>query len=53
MLRSEFPSATFVPIGQKSNQSLSKAGIQAAAYVRHPANGGAARFAEGLSAIYA
>lgn len=53
MLRREFPKATFVPIGKKAHQLLLKVGISSAAYVRHPANGGAARFAEGLSAILA
>ena len=51
MLWREFPEATFVPIGQKSYRLLKQAGIEAAAYVRHPANGGAVRFAEGLSAL--
>lgn len=53
MLWREFPKATFVPIGQNANQLLEKMGICAAPYVRHPANGGAARFSEGLSAILA
>ncbi len=53
MLRREFPKATFVPIGKKSYRLLKQAGIEAAAYVRHPANGGAIRFAEGLSALLA
>ncbi|RZI85129.1 MAG: hypothetical protein EOP38_06130 [Rubrivivax sp.] len=53
MLRREFPKATFVPIGQNAHRLLERVGIRAAAYVRHPANGGAVRFAEGLSAILA
>jgi hypothetical protein len=53
ILRRAFPNAVFVPIGKKAYESLQKTGIRSAAYVRHPANGGAARFAEGLAAILA
>jgi hypothetical protein len=53
VLQREFPKATFVPIGQNAHQLLKKVGIRAAAYVRHPANGGAVRFADDLSAILA
>lgn len=53
LLRLEFPKATFVPIGKNAQQLLEKVGIRATAYVRHPANGGAVRFAEGLSSILA
>lgn len=53
MLQRAFPEAVFVPIGKKAHGLLLKTGIRSAAYVRHPANGGAARLAEGLAAILA
>jgi uracil-DNA glycosylase len=53
LLRRAFPKATLVPVGQKADGILKSAGIRAAPCVRHPANGGAVRFAEELRALLA
>lgn len=51
LLKKAFPKATFIPVGKKAEELLNKSGIAAAPYVRHPAYGGAAKFAEGLAAL--
>jgi uracil-DNA glycosylase len=51
LLRKAFPQATIIPIGKKAERLLADSGITAAPYVRHPANGGAAKFEEGLRAV--
>jgi uracil-DNA glycosylase len=51
LLRKAFPKATFVPIGKKAEGLLRNAHIASAPYVRHPANGGATKFAQGLSVL--
>jgi 4'-phosphopantetheinyl transferase len=43
----EFPSAKFVAVGKNAQRSLNSIGIPGA-YVRHPAYGGATKFAQGL-----
>lgn len=51
ILRKAFPGATFVPVGRKPEELLNAVGIAAAPCVRHPANGGATRFAQRLAAL--
>lgn len=51
-LKEAFPRATIVAVGDKAQQSLAQLGLSVA-HVRHPANGGATRFADGLSRIHA
>jgi hypothetical protein len=50
MLVREFPSAKLVAVGKKAERSLNSMGIPAA-YVRHPAYGGATKFAQGLELL--
>ena len=50
MLVREFPSAKVVAVGKKAERLLNSMGIPAA-YVRHPANGGATAFAQGLERL--
>jgi uracil-DNA glycosylase len=50
MLVREFPSAKVVAVGKKAERSLNSMGIPAA-YVRHPAYGGATKFAQGLELL--
>lgn len=49
LLIEAFPAARVVAIGRKSEALLKNIGVNVAAQVRHPANGGAAAFAIGLS----
>ncbi len=49
MLVAAFPGAAVVAIGKKSQGLLDACGIRITAAVRHPANGGASAFADGLS----
>ena len=46
-----FPSATVVAVGRKAELALGRLGAKMGAAVRHPANGGARAFAEGLRAV--
>jgi len=46
-----FPSARIVAVGKKSEGLLREMGIPIAGSVRHPANGGATEFAEGLKEL--
>jgi len=46
-----FPSARFVAVGRKAEGLLSEMGVKTVATVRHPANGGATAFAEGMAAL--
>jgi len=46
-----FPAARIVAVGKKSEGLLSDMGIPVAGSVRHPANGGATEFAEGLRSL--
>jgi len=46
----EFPSAKVVAVGKKAQRSLNSIGIPGA-YVRHPAYGGATKFARGLELL--
>lgn len=48
MLIAAFPSAKIVAVGKKSEGLLQEMGIPTAGSVRHPANGGAMKFAAGL-----
>ena len=50
MLVREFPSAKVVAVGKKAERSLNSMDIPAA-YVRHPAYGGATKFAKGLELL--
>lgn len=43
-----FPSAKIIAVGKKSEELLHEMGIPTAGSVRHPANGGATKFAAGL-----
>jgi uracil-DNA glycosylase len=51
LLRKAFTKATFVPIGKKAQGLLHEACIASAPCVRHPAKGGATKFAQGLRAL--
>jgi len=49
MLTAAFPRASIIAVGRKAQSLLDVSGIRADAAIRHPANGGATAFAEGLS----
>lgn len=51
LLVDAFPEAKVVAIGRKAELLLSDMGVATAGQVRHPANGGATAFAEGLSRL--
>jgi len=51
MLVDAFPSAKVVAVGKKAKGLLDSMGIVSAATVRHPANGGATAFAQGLKLV--
>lgn len=51
LLRRAFPQAKIVTIGRNAERLLADTGIVAEAAVRHPANGGAKLFAEGLAQV--
>lgn len=51
ILSDAFPQAIFIPIGRKAQALLAETGIAAAPYIRHPANGGAREFTQGLRAV--
>lgn len=51
LLREAFPGLAFVAVGRKSAMLLADAGIEAAATIRHPANGGAVEFNAGLASL--
>lgn len=51
LLVEAYPNAQVVAIGKKSEQLLRDMGIEVAASVRHPANGGAKLFGDGLDAL--
>jgi uracil-DNA glycosylase len=51
MLVDKFPSAKVVAVGRKAERSLNSMGVFPAATVRHPANGGATAFAQGLKRL--
>ncbi|HBO5516187.1 TPA: hypothetical protein L4559_005114 [Pseudomonas aeruginosa] len=53
ILQEAFPQARWVAIGKKAEGLLYAAGVNPAGAVRHPANGGATLFAEGLAALTA
>lgn len=53
LLRLYFPQAKVVAIGKKAEQLLNDAGIDVVAAIRHPANGGATKFASGLAEVMA
>lgn len=50
LLKEAFPEAHFVAVGAKAKAALETAGIAAMA-VRHPANGGASLFAQGMAKV--
>lgn len=52
LLTEAFPSARLVAVGQKAAGILAKMDVQYEAAVRHPANGGARLFANGLRALF-
>jgi hypothetical protein len=51
MLVDEFPSAKVVAVGKKAERSLNSMRVVLAATLRHPANGGAKAFAQGLERL--
>ena len=51
ILVKSFPNAKLVAVGRKAEGLLQEMGVATAGAVRHPANGGATEFAEGLQAI--
>lgn len=51
LLSEAFPNAKVVAIGRKSELLLRQMGIATAGQVRHPANGGATAFAQGLAEL--
>jgi uracil-DNA glycosylase len=51
MLIAEFPTAKVVAVGRKAEGLLNAMGVVPAATVRHPANGGATKFAQGLELL--
>lgn len=50
LLRTAFPAAQFVAVGNKAKAALTLMGIDSP-LVRHPANGGATKFAQGLAVL--
>jgi uracil-DNA glycosylase len=51
MLVREFPSAKVVAVGKNAERLLKSMGVVLAATVRHPANGGAPAFKQGLERL--
>jgi hypothetical protein len=51
MLVEAFPHAKIVAVGKKAEGLLGEMGMKVAGAVRHPANGGATEFANGLQAL--
>ena len=51
LLIEAFPAARLVAIGKKAAELLEEAGVEVAATVRHPANGGAREFADGMATL--
>ena len=51
LLAATFPSAKIVAIGKKAEYLVVRAGITVVGTVRHPANGGATKFAAGLEEL--
>lgn len=51
LLLSAFPGAVAVAVGKKAERLLQKLGVEVFGTVRHPANGGARQFYEGLAAL--
>jgi uracil-DNA glycosylase len=51
LLIDAFPKAQVVAVGKKAEGLLAEMGIEVAGAVRHPANGGATEFANGLHAL--
>jgi len=49
MLAQAFPCASIIAVGRKAEKALTDARIPIAARIRHPANGGARRFADELA----
>jgi nucleotidyltransferase/DNA polymerase involved in DNA repair len=51
LLVEAFPRAKVVAIGRKSELLLERMGVATAGQVRHPANGGATAFAQGMRGL--
>lgn len=51
-LIAQFPNAQVVAIGQKASLLLTEIGITPSGVVRHPANGGATKFRDGLKGLF-
>lgn len=51
LLAEAFPNARIVAVGKKAEGLLTEMGVKLAGAVRHPANGGATAFAEGLAEL--
>lgn len=50
VLLAAYPKAQVIAVGKKAAEQLARLGVTPAAAVRHPANGGARAFAEGMQA---
>lgn len=51
LLVQTFPSAKLVAVGKKAELLLGQMGLPVVAQVRHPANGGATQFAQGMASL--
>jgi hypothetical protein len=51
LLQASFPKARIIAVGRKAEGLLHEMGVRTAGQVRHPANGGAVEFAQGLEAL--
>lgn len=49
-LLAAYPRATVIAVGKKAAEQLTRLGVTPAAAIRHPANGGALAFAQGMEA---
>ena len=52
LFRSRFSDALVIAVGRKAELALGSVGLAFYAAVRHPANGGATAFAEGVAQAY-
>jgi hypothetical protein len=50
VLLAAYPRATVIAVGKKAAEQLTRLGVTPAAAIRHPANGGALAFAQGMEA---
>lgn len=52
ILKATFPQAKIIAVGRKAEILLIEMGITLTTAIRHPANGGAVKFSEGLAALF-